>query len=151
MALEFNAKMSTMIGSWLTFMIGFLMLSLVMIGVLQMVSKNGSKTSEIVGLSIFTLLWGGIFVYGLWEATQINKAWETQRKRVLNDSILQIQIEALFGQRFNEWMRNHEIAAVRAFGVQITSVRLWEVGSIVCSLLTIAGFFIVREELRALM
>ena len=115
MALEFNAKMSTMMGTWLTFMIGFLMLSLVTIGVLQTVSENGSKTGEIVGLSIFTLLWGGMFVYVLWDATQINKVWETQRKIVLNDSILQIQIEALFGQRFNEWMRNHEVAAARVW------------------------------------
>eukprot|EP00944_MAST-04C_sp_MAST-4C-sp1_P009199 g9199.t1 len=151
MALEINAKMSTMMGVWFTFMIGFLMLSLVTIGVLQTVSENGSKTGEIAGLSIFTLLWGGMFVYVLWDVTQINKTWESQRKIVLNDSILQIQIEALFGQRFNEWMRNHEVAAARALGVQITSVRLWEVGSIVCSLLTIAGYFIVREELRALM
>ena len=146
MALEINAKLSTTMGVWYTFMIGFLMLSLVTIGVLQTVSENGSKTGEIAGLSIFTLLWGGMFVYVLWDATQINKTWESQRKIVLNDSILQIQIEALFGQRFNEWMRNHEVAAARALGVQITSVRLWEVGSIVCSLLTIAGYFIVRIE-----
>ena len=62
MALEINAKLSTMMGVWFTFMIGFLMLSLVTIGVLQTVSENGSKTGEIAGLSVFTLLWGAMFV-----------------------------------------------------------------------------------------
>ena len=122
-----------------------------MIGVLQTLSTNGSRTGEIIGLSCITFFFLAMFLYGLTDATLINKTWEKQRKLVLNDPRLQIKINALFGPRFNEWMDNHEAKAVRAFNFQITPVRVMEVGSAIGSLLTIVGYFIVREELRAFM
>ena len=67
----------------------------------------------------------------------------------MNDPRLQIKINALFGPRFNEWMNNHEAKAARAFNFQVTPVLVMEVGSAICSLLTIVGYLIVREELRA--
>ena len=82
---------------------------------------------EIIGLSCITVLFLAMSLYGLTQATNINKTWEKHRK-LLNDPRLQIKINALFGPRFNEWMNNHE-AKQKAFNFQVTPVLVMEVGS----------------------
>ena len=151
MALEINTGIKSNVGIFFTLMLGFTIMCVIMIGVLQTLSTNGSHTAEIIGLSFILVGTLAAFLYGLTDATLINKTWEKQRKLVLNDPRLQIKINALFGPRFNEWMDNHEAKAARAFNFQVTPVRVMEVGSAIGSLLTIVGYFIVREELRAFM
>ena len=150
-ALDINTALKASFGLFFSFFLGFIILSVILIGVLQTLSTNGSRTAEIIGLSSVTVATLAFFLFILMDATNINKTWEKQRKLVLNDPRLQIKINALFGARFNEWMDNHEAKAVRAFNFQITPVRVMEVGSAIGSLLTIVGYFIVREELRAFM
>ena len=149
--LGINTAYKMMLGFWLVWLLGVVTTGVIMIWILQTLSANGSHTNEIVGLSCITVLTLLMFIVNLSSLTTIAKTWESERKMKLNDSRLQIKIDALFGQRFNEWMDNHESKASRAFNFQITPTRVMEIGSVIGSLCTVAAYFIIREELRAFM
>ena len=151
LAFELNGKGKVVLGLWLIWLLGLVIVGVIMIWVLQTISTNENRAAEIVGLSFMTLLSLAGFILSLVQVTSNARTWENERKKKLNDSKLQIKIDALFGRRFNEWMDNHEVRATRAFNFQVTPARVMEIGSLVGSLCTIAGYFIIKEELRALM
>ena len=146
LAFELNGKGKVALGLWLIWLLGLAIVGVIMIWVLQTISTNENRAAEIVGLSFMTLLSLVGFILSLLQVTSNARTWENERKKKLNDSKLQIKIDALFGRRFNEWMDNHEVRATRAFNFQVTPARVMEIGSLVGSLCTIAGYFIIKEN-----
>ena len=149
-ALGINRMMSNVIGFYFGFGMVFMLILMASMGYLQSISKGGDKVWEIMGLGIITVMFFMFVFFYLKAFAGIHQHWIEQQRRVLNDPRLQRPIELLFGQRFNEWLGSHELAAARAWGVQITPLRLWEVASVCGSIVTIVVYWIMRQEIGAL-
>ena len=53
--------------------------------------------------------------------------------------------------RFDIWLEQHEIAAVRAFGIKVTMKKLQQATGFIGGLFAVVMYLVLREELRAMM
>ena len=150
-AIHYNEKMSTWNGLMLLLPLYLLGVFTGAAAILQLQNKSGEDSFKILGLSGFALLTIAGFLTNTHLMTKPNRCWMKHVKlHLLNDPRLQHRIEILFGFRFDDWLRSHEVSATRAFGFQMTPQRIMRVGATIGSAFGVVLTLIVGEELRAL-
>ncbi len=86
--------------------------------------------------------------------TSVNEHWQREKRRFLNDARVQ-QLVGAHGvyhfDRFDVWLEEHELSALRAFGVRVTLELQRSLASVLITTFVFGLYFILREELRGLL
>ena len=149
-----NLILSGLNGGMLVHQLIMISLHLAAIG---FVSSNGTVAAR--GLQISVMAVTSIYAIStmmklLLASTAVNNHWELEKKRLLNDA----RVQGLVGRvgqscsfaRFDWWLENHELRAMKAFGTPVTSRLQRNVGSLVVSTFALVLYFLLREELRGI-
>jgi len=102
----------------------------------------------LMGLTM--LYWLYVTLQGL---SQPSRMWEEKKLELLSDAKMQ-QAKINMGwtpEIFNEWIENHQCKGLKAFGFYVTSASVRKGFSAFASVLTIAVYFLAREELRGML
>ena len=86
--------------------------------------------------------------------TAPNFHWEREKRRLLNDARVQHLVGAhgvYAFDRFDTWLEGHELSALRAFGVRITTRLQRNLGSLIATSFVFAMYFILRDELSEML
>ena len=94
------------------------------------------------------------FISFLRAMTSVNEHWQREKRRFLNDARVQ-QLVGAHGvyhfDRFDVWLEEHELSALRAFGVRVTVHLQRSLASVLITTFVFGLYFILREELRGLL
>ena len=114
---------------------------------------SGARINIIMVFSLMGLMmlyWLYVTLQGL---SQPSRIWEETKSKLLSDAKIQ-QAKINLGwtpEIFNEWIDNHQCKGLKAFGFHVTSAIVRKGFSAFASVLTIAVYFLAREELRGML
>ena len=113
------------------------------------IAGGGENTTSIVVLSLMAcmvLMW---MMTTLRQIAEPNVAWSRACLRLLNDPKMQEAISRLeWSNRWEEWLKTHELNANRAFGIKVTMSRMQSVSSAVGSIFAVVMYVLLRQELQ---
>ena len=116
--------------------------------------SSSERVIQVIMLCLFSSLFMVFFVMNLNSVTKPNRMWTSATVRLLNDARIQLLLLGKLGSnnRFEIWLDQHELAAVRGLGgIKITVNKLRQVSGFVGSLFALVMYLVLREELRGMM
>lgn len=115
------------------------------------IASGGENTTvaSVVVLSLFALMVLMWLMAALRQIAAPNVAWTEACVRLLNDPRVKEAISRLeWSDRWEEWLRMHELNANRAFGMKVTMSRMQSVSSAVGSIFAVVMYVLLRQELQ---
>ena len=116
--------------------------------------SSSERVIQVIMLCLFSSLFMVFFVMNLNSVTKPNRMWTSATVRLLNDARIQLLLLGKLGSnnRFEIWLDQHELAAVRGLGgIKITVNKLRQASGFVGSLFALVMYLVLREELRGMM
>ena len=122
-----------------------------MLGILAGGMGGEVSIGGIIIVSLFSLMMVMFIVFTLQSIAKPNMAWERAKTSLLNDAKVRRAIEHMgWSEQWDEWLRQHEINAARAFGVKVTMTGMRRTTSALTSVFTVIMYFLLRQEIQNL-
>jgi hypothetical protein len=128
--------------------------SIIMILACVVAIAGGGENTTVASVVVLSLLALMVLMWLMTTLRQIaapNVAWTGACVRLLNDPRVKEAISRLeWSDRWEEWLRMHELNANRVFGMKVTMSRMQSVSSAVGSIFTVVMYVLLRQELQRL-